>query len=185
MRIVQNTEVRKACGIFIWLAVIFLALFLALSTVVFFRTEVVKGKTMEPLINRKDCLIVFNGAVSGKLPDYGDIILFDSSIASDEGYSRLFQRVVGLPGDTVEVKSGVLYRNGKAVKEGSLKADAGSSDMKKTTIAEDCVLVLGDNPTYGSESINLQTGTVKLKDIIGKAVFRVFPLNRFGRIKQE
>ncbi len=139
---------------------------------------------MEPLIGNNDCLIVFNGAISGKLPDYGDIILFDSSIASAEGYCRLFKRVVGLPGDTVEVKSGVLYRNGKAVKKDSAKSDAGGTDMKETTVAEDCVFVMGDNPEYGSDSINRQTGTVELKDIIGKAVFRVFPLNRYGRIKQ-
>lgn len=158
-----------------------------LMTVLYFfigRPFTVSGQSMYPTLHNGDHMIM------SKL---GGINRFDVVIlkAPDED-KEYIKRVIGMPGDTVEVKSGVLYINGKVVKQPFINSD----NSKKTVFIDDFTLkeltgvdkvpegkyfVMGDNRGVSKDSRMI--GFIDASAIEGKAVFTVWPINRIGGLK--
>ncbi len=105
-----------------------------------------------------------------KKADYGDIVVVYRQKSGLNFTDKLIKRVVAFGGDTVELKAGVLFVNGKEVKESYLDANKNSPTILKNTFAEHtvadgCMFLLGDNR---NDSIDSRTyGDFPVKDLVG------------------
>jgi signal peptidase I len=110
-----------------------------------------------------------------KEPDRGDIIVFKNPDKSND--TPLIKRVIGLPGEEVEVKSGFVYINGSPLNE-SYIIELPSYNMPKQTVPDSEYFVLGDNRNASRDSH--MGWTVPQDDIIGKAWLSIWPLDHLG-----
>jgi signal peptidase I len=93
------------------------------------------------------------------------------------------KRVIGLPGDTIELRNGQLFRNGEAVAEPYLNPPADTRPYGPVTVPDGMLLVLGDNRTDSGDSRfqpPVGLGWVPEHVVIGTAFVRVWPLSRWG-----
>ena len=162
----------------------FIVAFIIVGGVYFFlgRPFTVSGASMYPTLHNGDRMV---------LSKVGDIHRFDVVIlkAPDENVEYI-KRVIGMPGDTVEMKSGVLYINGKKVDQPFINTEALA---KQTVFMDDFTLesltgeskvpegkyfVLGDNRGVSKDSRMI--GFIDRSAIEGKAVFTIWPFGRIG-----
>lgn len=162
----------------------------------------VEGPSMEPtvsggqhlLVNRlvylrfdpahlPDFLPFVNGETDGSVfafhpPRRGEVVVF----RFPEEDRDFVKRVVGLPGDTVEIRNGEVFVNGAALDEPYI-TDPGSSDMQRITVGEGSYFVLGDNRRRSDDSRPRGTGQwrpVPADSIVGRAWLRYWPLAEWG-----
>lgn len=113
-------------------------------------------------------------------PERGDIVVFRARKA-DGGEVNLVKRVLGLPGDEVAVRNGVLFLNGVPQKERYLNRDpADESSFGPTRVPPGYVFVMGDNRARSFDSRFF--GPVPEESIVGEAFLRVWPPNRLALI---
>lgn len=153
---------------------LFVGVMLALIIRLVISPTVVVGESMEGSLHDGDYLIVNKLSYKMDNPEYGDVVILDAE--SVPGHDVYIKRVVGLPGDTIEVKSGELVRNGKVVDEPYAKEQMESEDMK-VTVPEGDVFVMGDNRNHSMDSRMIGTLDYK-EEVIGKAVLRVLPFDQ-------
>ncbi|AMN30725.1 signal peptidase I [Clostridium perfringens] len=109
----------------------------------------------------------------------GDVLVFNS----DELHELLLKRVIGLPGDNVEIKKdGSVYVNGEKIKEDYVKYPGGKTDMY-FNVPEGKFLMLGDNRANSDDARYWTNPYVDNKDIDAKAQIIVYPFNRIGFIR--
>ncbi len=137
----------------------------------------VDGDSMLPSFHNADRVIVSRLAYKFGDFDYGDVIVFPYPYNPYEDYIK---RVIGLPGDTVEVSKGKVYVNGQVLNEPYILAPP-VSEFPKTTVPEGSVFVMGDNRNNSSDS--REWGALPEDSVIGKAVFIYWPLNRIGVVE--
>lgn len=118
----------------------------------------VSGQSMEPTLADSDLLI---GAKSFTL-DYGDIVV----IRSEDLGMEIIKRVIGLPGDTIEINHSGLYRNGELVSEDFVSTPDWYKESVNvnTTVPEGYIFVLGDNRVCSHDSRNL--GNIHLDTVV-------------------
>lgn len=136
--------------------------------------------SMEPTLEINDRLVVEKVSYRFNPPERGDIVVFwppDELFEEGERRDAYIKRVIGLPGDTVEVTDGVVYVNDEPLDEDYTK-EPPAYLWGPETVPEDSYLVLGDNrnSSYDSHS----WGFVPAENIIGKAVVRFWPPGRLG-----
>ena len=151
-----------------------------------FRSVSVDGKSMQSSLMDDDRLIV-SGVVSGMLyrPARGDIVVI---IPTEAMPRALIKRVVALEGETIDIirmdGEGQVLINGNRLEEPYLDADKhiqmNEGDAFHAVVPKGHVFVMGDNRNNSTDSRSQQVGTVDVRLIMGKALFRMQPLNRFG-----
>ena len=113
-----------------------------------------------------------------------DVVVFEppeALIASGyDAKAALIKRLVGLPGDVLAVEGGVLIRNGEPVNEPWL-SERMDYAMAAITVPEDQLWVMGDNRNASLDSH--LWGTLPEQNVIGTAIWRYWPLRRFGPIR--
>lgn len=156
-----------------FLFLILLAIGLAYFLVYFFgiRTTVVGGSMESTLYSGQEVMIdrVIYSVLS---PKEGDVVVFLPN--GNENSHYYIKRVIGVPGDSIVIKDGVLYKNGTPVLDyfmGTIK-DAGiaSQELK---LGEDEFFVMGDNCNYSEDSRSANIGAVNLSTIKGKVWFHM------------
>jgi signal peptidase I len=115
-------------------------------------------------------------------PQRGDIIVFNPPIDSEKPYIK---RVIGLPGETVEIREGHVFIDGVQLEEPYIEGDITSCGTARRTcppveVPEGHVFVLGDNRNNSSDSRAF--GVVEVDDIIGKAWFAYWPSDDIGLV---
>jgi len=105
-------------------------------------------------------------------PHRGDIVIVERP--KDEG--NLIKRVMGLPGETIEVRGGHTFINGEPVEEPWV-ANFGGRDVPPTPVPEDHIFIIGDNRPNSRDS--RQIGPVLIDDVIGRGWFVYWPLEAF------
>lgn len=140
----------------------------------------VTGQSMEPLLAQGD--VVLMNRLSGRLggPARYDVVVFEKETGK---YN--IKRVVGLPGETVQIEDGLLYINGKAAdttEHFSNIALAGLAE-NPVVLGDDEYFLLGDNTENSEDSRFSNVGNVNRRQIKGKAWLRIQPLKRFGLIR--
>lgn len=91
------------------------------------------------------------------------------------------KRVIGLPGETIELRAGELYVNGEHVEQNFDKT-ASTRDYGPYTVPQGCYFVMGDNRDHSNDSRNPQVGALSRSAITGHVQFVVFPLDSIRRI---
>ena len=143
----------------------------------------VNGTSMVPTLHPKDIMILNRTAYYTKNPKRFDIVVVD---LEDE---KVIKRVIGLPGDYVEIKDGSVYINGEKLKEDYLKAGVvtdmiqGGRDVSyfnNFTVPENCVFAMGDNRPGSTDCRSF--GCIPLEKIEGKVLFRFWPFSKFGGV---
>ena len=129
----------------------------------------VDGISMYPTLKGNEFLILNK---LGK-PDRYKIVVVD------EKEDDLIKRVIGLPNETVEIKNGNIYINGKKIKDEYGSGTTSSYD--KIKLKKDEYFVLGDNRENSRDSRSI--GPVKAKQIKGTTNFILFPFNKIGKVK--
>lgn len=150
--------------------VIFLAFVIVYS--VGMRTSVV-GDSMEPMLGNGQEILMNRVIYRLSSPKRGDVIVFLPNGNQNSHY--YVKRVVGLPGETIQIQDGNVYIDGVLLEEDESldkMIDAGIA-QNELTLALDEFFVLGDNRNSSEDSRSGNIGAVKKEDIIGKAWFRL------------
>lgn len=141
--------------------------------------SLVDGHSMEPTFHGDDRLVVSRVHYLLGAPQRGDILVFNSLEADRV---MLIKRVVGLPGETVEMRGQAIYINGQALDEAYIKEPCRINRCSDRTweLAEDEYFMMGDNRNNSRDSRRF--GPVPLSKIVGQVVFRYWPLASVGVI---
>ena len=164
------------------LKTIVLSLFLAMGIRSFVaEARYIPTGSMLPTLQINDRLIIDKISYDFHKPNRGDIVVFSpTETLKKQNYKDAFiKRVIGLPGEQVEVKDGLVYINGQPLQEKYLE-DQPNYRFGPVTVPPDEYLVLGDNRNDSYDSH--YWGFVPRKNIIGRAVIRFWPLKRVGEI---
>ena len=170
----MKTFLREVIGTLL-LAV---AIFLLIQTTI--QYSVVVYSSMEPNLHEGQWLVINKLVYKLHAPDRGDIIVFPNPVNPEEDYIK---RVIGLPGEVVELKNGTVYihqpdGNVFGLDEHEYIDDPAKNSFISDTIPPDNYFVLGDNRI---NSIDSRSGwTVPRQEIIGKAWISFWPLADFG-----
>lgn len=184
-----NRERKRARGhlfrsIGSWAIRIGIVCFVAFVLVLFFGKRVSNvGDSMNPELSNGDIVLVNTLVYNAKNPARGDVIVFKPQ--GDKTVHSYMKRVIGLPGETVEIKEGILYINGKELQE-----DYKTTAIKEAGLASEKIklkkqeyFVLGDNRLSSIDSRSLEVGNVKKTEIEGQAWFVASPMKHFGFVK--
>ncbi len=166
-----------------WLKDIFIAVIIAAAILFFIKPTIVREHSMENTLFNNDYLFVSKQSYKlfGGTPQRGDIVVFESDLTTANGKNKLLiKRVVGLPGETIAIHDGEVYIDGKVISETYLKEDYTDSELNDYLIPEGYLFCMGDNRRNSADSRDSRIGPVSIDDIMGKAVFRLFPFDRIG-----
>ena len=147
------------------------------------RTEV-SGSSMETTLSDKDQLIVDKMTYRFRDPKRYDIVVFPYQYQDNTYYIK---RIIGLPGETVQILSGMVYIDGMRLDEhygNEIMENPGIAE-EPLTLGEDEYFVLGDNRNNSSDRRASDVGLIHRKDLIGRAWIRVWPLSQIGVIHHE
>lgn len=141
------------------------------------------GDSMSPVLKNGDVVLVDRLIYNAIKPKRGDVIVFKPG--GNENAHYLIKRVVGLPGETVQIADGKIYINEKECTEGIYVSDIQSAGIaaKPVELGEGEYFVMGDNHAGSDDSRTADVGNVRRRDIYGKAWFVVSFGDNFGRIK--
>lgn len=168
----------------IWDAGVILLIVLLLNQFLIMNT-VVPSASMEPTIMTGDRTFVSPIPYYYKDPERGDIAIFH------QGEELMVKRVIGLPGETIDMKDGKVYINGEVLDELAY-LDASVQTLYEEMpyevkeelpyiIPQDYYFMMGDNRMYSMDSRYF--GAIARKDIVAKGSFRFYPFNKIGIIK--
>lgn len=174
----EISEFMRDAGKYIVLIAVMILLF---TFVVVFQP--VAGNSMNPTLKEGDVLIISKLSKNLQRNEIVTVIVNDKSFV---------KRVVGLPGEKVEYMNDVLYIDGVGQREDFLNGVKTNNflfvdicDEEKCpdgVIPEDMYLVLGDNRPESEDSRSPKFGLVSKDQIIGKAIFRIWPITKMGSV---
>ena len=144
--------------------------------VLFFRVVVVVGDSMNNTLVDGDRLLLISNLFYGK-PQQGDVIV--ASKDSFRGGECIIKRVIATEGQTVDIdfKTGSVYVDGVLLEEVYLSSPTLSNEgiTFPLTVSEGCIFVMGDNRMDSLDSRSPQIGLIEEREILGKAIFILFP----------
>jgi signal peptidase I len=144
----------------------------------------IPSASMLPTLELGDRLVVEKISYKLHPPAYADIVVFAvPPQLQAEGYQAdqaFIKRAIGLPGDRISLKNGRVYRNDIALPEPYVTTTPKPEDINNITIPANEIFVMGDNRNNSNDS--RYWGTLPMQNLIGKAVWRFFPLTRWGKL---
>lgn len=204
-KVVATPYVKVLKSIMSWVWTIVLAFFIAIiinSYVI--RASEVFGRSMYPTLEQGDVVFISRMPYIFGKPKHGDIVVFDSTlekrsfiteIKESVKYNLITQkffktektnkywikRVIGVPGDVLEIKDGKLYRNGELLEEEYVNDESpityknlvppsmGNGDLTRIVVQEGEIFCMGDNRNHSEDSRAI--GPVPINDVLGKVVY--------------
>ena len=176
------SPLKELLSMLIYIGVVLGVTFLII-TFVGQRTHV-SGESMKNTLDHGDQLIVDKITYRFRDPERFDIIVFPFHYKENTYYIK---RIIGLPGETVQIADGTIYINGQVLEESygrEIMQDPGIA-AEPITLGEDEYFVLGDNRNQSSDSRDPSVGLIHRDEIIGRAWLRIWPLNSFGILKHQ
>ena len=164
----------------VWTRDLLIAIGLALVIIVFLYQPVkVEGTSMAPLLSDQERIFINKFVYRFEPIQRGDVVVFWYPMDHSKSFIK---RVVGLPGETVEIRQGTLYVNGKVVEEPYVPAQyEDNSDYGPKPVPPDHFFVLGDHRISSNDSRVF--GPVPSDLIYGRAVFAYWPVDHFGSLE--
>lgn len=141
---------------------------------------IVSGSSMESTLQSGDNLLVEKLSYHIGGPKRFDVVVFYPYGKEEEEY--YVKRVIGLPGETVQIKGTDIYINGELLKENYGKDPIHYQGIAKNpiTMGDDEYFLMGDNREVSFDSRYEDVGPVHANLIAGKAILRIWPINKFG-----
>lgn len=197
MEKVEKQKANNIREIFDWLEVLISSVLIVVVLFTFvFRVVQIDGESMTDTLQNNDRVIISNLFYT---PKQGDIVVISrntfNSTDNPTSQSPIIKRVIAVAGQTVDIQHGCVYVDGRALDEPYIRYYEQNhySTYQYTTyenptefpltVKENCVFVLGDNRQNSLDSRSANTGDggqINTKYILGKAVLRIYPLNKFG-----
>ncbi len=172
---------NAAVSLYEWVeAAIFSLICVAVVFTFLFRIVGVDGPSMQYTLMNHDRLILTNLFYK---PERGDIVVINRYTQEP-----LVKRIIAVGGDTLDIdaETGEVILNGEVLEEPYLDCFTPRNHFTgEVTIPEGHIFVMGDNRGNSHDSRSGDIGFVSEKDIMGKAVFRIWPLNQFGGLYEE
>ncbi|WP_291632348.1 signal peptidase I [Clostridium sp.] len=144
-----------------------------------FQIVTVNGESMFPTLQNNDKLILEKVSYRIIPTKRNDIVVI--KYPADIG-QRIIKRVIAVAGDKVKISDNIIYINGKIINE-YYKNESIMRDYDEAIVPKDSIFVLGDNRNFSKDSRNSDVGFVKLNLLEGKAIIRLYPFNKMGRIR--
>lgn len=144
----------------------------------------VNGDSMNVTLEDGDNLIVDKLSYRFTDPKRFDIVVFPYQYQEKTYYIK---RIIGMPGETVQVMDGMIFIDGEMLNEtyGKETMQYAGVASDPVTLGEDEYFVLGDNRNNSSDSRDPSVGNIKKDQIIGKAFIRIWPLNKIGILSHQ
>ena len=177
----EKLEDKKVRGVLRLVFEIIVTLaFAALVGIAMFQSVTMQESSMEPTISVGDRYFMNRVIYRVSSPKRGDVIVFRTN-ASDDAASHI-RRVIGLPGETVQIVDGQILINGETYKEGRDFPVISNPGMASSpvTLESGEYFVLGDNRNNSEDSRYGSIGKVNKKYITGKLWFKLFPVKSIG-----
>ena len=153
-----------------WIKDIGIAVIIGILLLQVIKPTIVKEHSMEPTLHSNDYIFLSKQAYRFGTPEYGDIIVFHTDLTREDGKEKLLiKRIVALGGDTVSITGGVVYLDGYT-----------ATEMEEITVPEGHAFVMGDNRQNSIDSRDPRVGFLDLDEVVGKAVFRLYPFRDIG-----
>ncbi|MCD7744185.1 MAG: signal peptidase I [Lachnospiraceae bacterium] len=176
----KKSIIREALSWIVYVALIFGLVYFVVNYVG--ESTEVRGDSMYPALNDGDQLIIDMISYQFSDPKRFDVIVFPFQYQEDTYYIK---RIIGLPGETVQIEDGVIYINGEVLEESYGYEEIKNPGLASAgiTLGEQEYFVLGDNRNDSTDSREPSVGNISREQIIGKAVFRVWPFDAVGFIQ--
>ncbi len=146
---------------------------------------VVNGHSMDPTLANGQNLIMDKLSYRFHDPERYDIVIFPGPEEFGK-HPYYIKRVIGLPGETVQIKEGKVYINGKQLKSDTYGItdyiDYPGIAEEPLKLADDEYFCLGDNRPVSEDSRYEEVGPVHRSDFVGKVWIRIWPLSQFGKV---
>ncbi len=176
-RKVNEAEKQAVNAAYEWVGAMITALLIPVILFsLFIRIVNVDGTSMNETLQSNDKLVLY---CYDSAYEYGDIVVIDRHVQEP-----LIKRVIGVGGDVIEItQDGYVCRNGEVLDEPYAVGLTERRGMNEAvTVPEGHLFVLGDNRTVSHDSRSSEVGFVPVGDVVGKAVFRLWPLRAFGGV---
>lgn len=173
----QKTMRKRAITVYDVVSTLVLSLLVLVVVFTFFvRVVRVDGDSMDTTLHNGDQVLLYTSVSEYQ---HGDIVVIDRY-----AIVPLVKRIIAVGGDTLKIgEDGMVYLNGSMISEPYARGLTKPKDCTETTIIPDgYVFVMGDNRMNSHDSRSSDIGLISIKDIVGKAVYRVAPLSTFGDI---
>lgn len=181
MEFYQNEETNLLRRIVGWIVDIVVVLSLAWFCLYAFGTQIqIAGQSMTPELHSDDVVLMNRLIYDFGKPDRMDVVVF---MREDEKSN--VKRVIGLPGETVQITNGYIYINGERLEaeNGLDQVSLGGLAENPVELGEDEYFLLGDNRESSEDSRFANIGNVREEQIVGKVWLRLFPLIDFNFIR--
>ena len=182
----QKTKASRLFGNLLFIAICVFIAYCVASVVTSFvvNPTKVEGESMESTLTNGDTVLIQKMSYYFGDPKRYDVVVFPVPYYNSD--TKYIKRVIGLPGETVQIIEGKVYINGKELKDDTYGKDKVIDDpgdaVEPITLADDEYFVLGDNRNMSTDSRSSYVGLIRRKSIIGKACARIFPLSKMGGI---
>ena len=192
MEFYREDGTNRVRGIVCWITDIIVVVAMACYTVYAFgNLVVVSGNSMSPLLNSDDIVLMNQLKLDLGKPERFDVVVFER-----EDQKRNIKRIIGLPGETVQIQDGQVLINGQVLEEKGIMMEVDGEMVKAqkkialaglaenpVVLGADEYFLLGDNRDSSEDSRFANVGNVKESQIIGKVWFRIHPTLNMGIIR--
>ena len=181
-----HIDLKKLAAIGMWVFKIGVVCLLAFVSVWYFGQQVsTVGDSMKPILGNGDVVLVNRIIYNATTPKRGDIIIFKPK--GNENVHYYTKRIIGLPGETVEIMENRVYIDGERLEEEYETTDIDEVGIvtEKVKLAGDEYFVLGDNRNDSTDSRDPNVSLIHRDEIIGRAWLRIWPLDEIGVLKHQ
>lgn len=158
--------------------IIILIITLILAHIFIATIHIVQGESMEPNFDSGEIIITNKLSYSYKPPQRGDVVVL--RFPGDPDRSKYIKRIIGLPSETLEIKSSKIYINNKELVESYISPTTYTGPDMRIPIGKDEYFIMGDNRLNSNDS--RIWGVARRNDLIGKGFFVLTPLSKYGFI---
>ena len=158
-----------------------IALVIIIVILQFVKPTIVFEHSMEDTLHPEDYVFLSKKAYAFGEIQHGDIVVCESVLVDERGVAKnLIKRVIGMPGDTIAIKDGAVYRNGERLDEPYTKDGVTKGESAEIVVPEGWYYLLGDNRDVSMDSRSEKIGFISEDKIRGKVFFRLFPISSAG-----